>query len=122
MVARLKKVKTVRGLRPARKLISRKVKKLTLDIVSRRDQPQVRASVPKLKKQSIELGKVSSSWITALSYAKETKVASMLLKDGKLYHYYDIPFRVFEAWYHAHSKGTFHNLYIRGNYDYRRIA
>lgn len=103
-----------------KRLLSRKAKRRKIAIVSRRGQPQVTVEVPTFKKQSFELKAVSSSWIADLGYIKEQNIATMVLLDGKIYHF-QIPFKLFEAWYYAHSKGTFFNSMIKDKYPYRRI-
>jgi len=44
----------------------------------------------------------------------------MVLKNGYIYHF-KIPFRIWEGWYYAHSKGTYFNYVIKDKYPYRRI-
>lgn len=103
-----------------KRLISRKPKYKKVEIVSRKGQPQITARVPALRRQAFELEAVSSSWIADLGYDKENRLATMVLLDGKIYHF-QIPFKLFEAWYYSHSKGTFFNSMIKDKYPYRRI-
>lgn len=109
-----------REIRFRKRLLTRKAKLRKIDIISRRGQPQVTAKVPQFKKQSFELGAVASSWIADIGYVAEQNIATMVLLDGKIYHF-QIPFKLFEEWFHAHSKGTFFNQKIKDKYAYTRI-
>ena len=97
-----------------KRLLSRKAKTRKITIVSRKDQPQVTAQVQRLVRQDME-GPVSSSWIANLAWDNTKKIALMLLINGYFYDVY-IPFKVFEEWFHAHSKGTFFNGNIKGKF------
>lgn len=103
-----------------KRLLSRKVKRRKIAIVSRKGQPQITTIIPAFKKQSFELQSVSSSWISDIGYIKEQNIATMVLIDGKIYHF-QIPFKLFEQWFHAHSKGTFFNSMIKDKFPYSRI-
>ena len=97
------------------RLLSRKAKTKKIAIVSRRGQPQVVSEVKRLVKQDIE-GPVSSSWIANLAWDDNRNIALMLLINGYFYDVY-IPFKIFEEWYYAHSKGTYFNGNIKGKYN-----
>ena len=102
-----------------KRFLSRKAKTRKIKIVSRKGQPQVIAKVQRLTKQDIE-GPVSSSWISDLAWDKKRKLALMRLLNGYFYEVH-IPFRVFEEWFHAHSKGTFFNGNIKKIYTVVRL-
>lgn len=98
-----------------KRLLSRKAKTRRIAIVSRRGQPQVVAAVPRLVRQDIE-GPVASTWIANLAWDNKRNVALMLLINGYFYDVF-IPFKLFEEWFHAHSKGTFFNQKIKKTKD-----
>lgn len=104
-----------------KRLLSRRHKTRTIPIISRKGQPQVsKAEIAAMKKQSFELKAVASSWIADIGYIKEQNLATMVLINGYIYHF-QIPFKLFEEWLHAHSKGTFFNRMIKDKYPYTRI-
>lgn len=117
-------VKTMRARPTRRELVykkralTRKAKTRRIEIVSRRGQPQITAVVQQLKEQ-IMGGVVSSSWIAGLYW--KGKWVLMELINGYSYNVY-IPFRVFEEWYYAHSKGTFFNGNIKDKFKVVRSA
>lgn len=94
-----------------KRLLSRKAKTRKIEIVSRRGQPQVFAEVQRLVRQDIA-GPVASTWIANLAWDDKRNVALMLLINGYFYDVF-IPFKLFEEWFHAGSKGTFFNRKIR---------
>jgi hypothetical protein len=103
-----------------KRALSRKPKKRTIQIVSRRGQPQVETEVLRLKRQDIG-GSVSSSWISALAWDNKNDKALMYLLNGYFYDVF-ITFKVFEEWYYAHSKGTFFNENIKDKYKVVRVS
>ena len=124
-----------RELAYKKRILSRKAKKQDMMIITRRDQPQYLrgktesyrtkqgevvfyqvTEMEALKKQDIPLTSVSSSWIAALAYNKGLKEGIMHLGNGYVYAIEDLPFKVFEQWYNAHSKGTFFNHMIKDKY------
>lgn len=106
------KFQTRRQIVYRKRLITRKPKTRKIEIVSRRGQPRVRAEVKRIKKAEIG-GYVSSSWIAIIEWRDDH--AYMMTLDDYEYNIY-IPFDVFEAWYYAHSKGTFFNSTIKDKY------
>ena len=100
-----------------KRLISRKYKTRKVDVISRRSQPgwkreqEVRKLKPKILSQIG--GNVSSSWIAVIEWRNTH--AFMKTLDGYDYNVF-IPFKVMEAWYYAHSKGTFFNYMIKDKY------
>jgi len=129
-----------RDLAYKKRLLSRKSKRHIVTIVTRKEQPSAlygkaetvrlggqvyimqAAEVEALKTQDVALSRVSSSWIAALGYIKKRKVVTMNLIDGHIYHIIGVPFKVFEEWYNAHSKGTFwHVKNIRDKYKVVKI-
>ena len=104
-----------------KRALSRRAKTRKIEIVSRRGQPQVIVDVPAMKRQQLEMMAVSSSWISNLAYDKGLRYATMVLKDGHIYKILKLPFKIFEEWYYAHSKGTFFNENIRNKYTIQRL-
>ena len=117
-------VKTMRARPTRRELVykkralTRRAKTRRIEIVSRRGQPQIIATVQQLKEQ-IMGGVVSSSWISALYW--KGKWVLMELINGYSYNVY-IPWKMFEEWYYAHSKGTFFNGNIKDKFKVVRSA
>jgi hypothetical protein len=106
---------TERPKNPARNRFKKR-RTRRIDIISRKGQPQVTARVKRLRKDfEPASGRVSSSWIAALQWDPKRGIVLMALKDGKMYDV-PIPFKLFEEWYWAHSKGTFFNMKIRSRY------
>ena len=78
-------------------------------------------------KVPILMKKVSSSNVSAFGYDRGTETLQIeFLPSGKkgyrMYRYFRVPPNVAEAFYHAHSKGTFVWKFIRGNYAYKEIS
>lgn len=86
-----------------------------IEIVSRQGQPQVTAKVPSIAKTNMPVKMVSSSWIMSLGYDAKGEVATMNLSNGYSYAVY-IPWDIMTQWIYAHSKGTFFNEVIKGQY------
>ena len=104
-------------LKYKKRLLTRRVKKEEVIIVSRRTQPAflTKMKVEALARQDIPLQRVSSTWVREIGYHKKEKFAVMVTKKGYGYYIY-CSFKVFNAWYHAHSKGTFFNYSVKGKY------
>lgn len=82
---------------------------------------------PSVLKKPIVMTKVSSSNVSAFGYDRGTMTLQIeFLPSGKkgyrMYRYFRVPPNVAEAFYHAHSKGTFVWKFIRGNYAYKEIS
>lgn len=102
-----------------KRLLSRKAKTRKITIVSRVGQPQVTVEVPQLKQGDVG-GRVASSWISALAWDQNRGFALMNLINGYLYDVF-IPFKIFEEWFYAHSKGTYFNGNIKGKFKVVRV-
>lgn len=80
-----------------------------------------------LLKRPIVMTKVSSSNVSAVGYDRPTQTLQVeFLPSGKrgarMYRYFNVPPGVVEAFYNAHSKGTFMWKFIRGIYSYKEIS
>lgn len=62
---------------------------------------------------------VESSNIATVGFAN--RVLEIEFKHGGVYQYFDVPENVFLDLIKADSKGTYHNKYIRGHYQYTKI-
>ena len=109
-----------------KRLITRRIKTEMMEVVSRRGQPQIEAEFPVMKPQYREETTVSSTWIESIGpYDEKRKEAKFRtythLKSGAIrYNLYVIvgfPFRLFELWEKAHSKGTFYHKHIKKDYQ-----
>ena len=100
--------------------ILKRTKLRTLKSISRKGQPSPVITVPRIEKAISPGGGVASSWISALQWDNDKKDALMYLINGYLYSF-KIPFKIFEQWFYATSKGTFFNYMIKGRYKYKRL-
>ena len=78
-------------------------------------------------KRPITMVGVSSSNVSAFGYERSGQILQIeFLPSGKkgyrMYRYFNVPPSVAEAFYHAHSKGTFVWKFIRGKYPYKEIS
>jgi uncharacterized membrane protein YjdF len=64
---------------------------------------------------------VSSSFISGIGYWMINKRVIVHMISGKRYSYDGVPFRIWEGFYYAHSKGTYYNKYIKGQYESKRF-
>ena len=81
---------------------------------------------PSVLTKQIVMTKVSSSNVSAFGYGRgiETLKIEFLPSGKKGYRtflYFRVPPKVAEAFYHAHSKGTFVWKFIRGKYAYIEV-
>ena len=122
--AKRKKVPGMIKLRKKKRLITRRVKKREIQIVTRKEQPMPlqlrRMKVEALARQGIPLQRVSSSWIKEIGYHAREKLGVMTTLTGYGYLISGMSMRVFTEWYYAHSKGTFFNLNVKGKYKITR--
>lgn len=64
-----------------------------------------------------------STAISRIEYEPGTATLDVRFQDSsKLYRYYDVPARVYEAFRKAVSKGRFFNTHIRDRYDFAHIS
>jgi len=80
-----------------------------------------------LLKRPVVMTKVSSTNVSAIGYDRPTQTLQVeFLPSGKkgyrMYRYFEVPPNVAEAFYNAHSKGTFMWKFIRGNYSYKEVS
>lgn len=124
-ISRFKKAvgrKRKRGRRPVGKALPKKQQYQMQEVkaVARRGQPQVIIKVPRMRETADMGGVVASSWIAAIYWYAEAKMAYMVLLNGYEYEVF-IPFSVLEQWQWAPSKGTFFNGNIKGKYRVMRV-
>lgn len=63
-----------------------------------------------------------SSAISRILYEAKTCTLSVWFREsGELYRYYDVPWRVYDAFIKAGSKGRFFNQYIKDRYAFQHI-
>lgn len=79
----------------------------------------------RLLKKSYPLTRVSSSFITSVEFVYKRGTDSgrlvIWMISGRAYDYM-IPFDLWEGFYYAHSKGSYYNSYIKGQYRSSRVA
>jgi hypothetical protein len=64
---------------------------------------------------------VSSSSLAEIGYHPPSQTLEVMFHDGRLYQYFDVPRRVYEAFIGASSIGTFFNKEIKDLYRYARL-
>ena len=104
-----------------KKLLRKGYKEREIEIVTRKEYPEIETKVRRLKKQDYPLTPVSSSFISEIGYETTGRIITIMMLAGKGYEYSNVPFKIWEGFYYAHSKGTYYNYYIKGKYDSRRI-
>lgn len=105
-----------------RSRILKRIKTKKIEVITRRTEAvwKREEEVARLEpKVSVE-GAVSSSWIASIGWDARAKVALMLTLAGYFYQF-KVPFKIFEAWYYAHSKGTYFNYAVKDKYPYKRL-
>jgi hypothetical protein len=113
--------------RKAKTPARRTTKPKSITIISRKEQqqPVIRVTTSGPPKKSYPLRHVSSSWIGQLGYSPDFDEITMVTFDKKGnrrgYAIKDVPFSVWEGWYMAHSKGTYFNKVIKGNYKIEQL-
>ncbi|MDR9795231.1 KTSC domain-containing protein [Aeribacillus pallidus] len=63
---------------------------------------------------------VSSSNLEAVGYDPVNRILRIRFHSGT-YDYYDVPQSVYTGLMNAASKGSYHHLYIKNNYRYKKI-
>ena len=63
---------------------------------------------------------MNSSWIENFEYDDATGNLDIETKSGETYTYGDVPQNVASEFSAADSKGSFHNMNLRGQYDFVR--
>ena len=66
-----------------------------------------------LQFRPVELQDVTSSVLAAVGYDRERRVLEARFRTGRVYHYFDVPYSVFEQLLAARSKGQYFNKAIR---------
>lgn len=113
------KLSTRRTKRKAQRIIKRHkaphIVKRKIEIIARKGQPTGVQEIP-----DIPGGPVASSWISRTTW-DDGNFAVMTTMAGYVYAVY-IPFRVYQEWYWALSKGTFFNKRIKNQYKVKRLS
>lgn len=63
-----------------------------------------------------------SSVIATVHYDKASQVLKVIFRSGAVYQYYEVPEEVYLLYMKARSKGTFLNKFIKGNFEFEKIA
>lgn len=63
----------------------------------------------------------TSSNIASLRYDSSTSTLEVGFHNGGLYHYYDVPSQVWEAFKTAPSQGQYLAAQIKGHYRYSKV-
>ncbi len=65
--------------------------------------------------------RVSSSSIKSVGYDPDAEILEVEFLKSGIYHYFDVPSRIYEDFINAFSKGRYYTVYIKDAYRYRRI-
>lgn len=63
-----------------------------------------------------------SSVIATAHYDKDSQVLKVIFRSGAVYLYYDVPEEVYLLYMKARSKGIFLNKFIKGNFEFEKVA
>lgn len=63
-----------------------------------------------------------SSVIDSMEYLPKEHVLRVTFLSGSVYDYHDVPESTFGRMRRARSKGTFLNKYIKGHFDFTKVA
>ena len=64
---------------------------------------------------------VTSSVIAGITYSNDDNTMDVTFRNGRVYRYFRVPLREYEALVHAASVGAYFNRRIRDRYPSRRI-
>ena len=64
---------------------------------------------------------LSSSSIASVEYFPSTQTLQVVLRNGGVYQYFDVPEPVFHEFVNAASAGAYFNSAIKGVYRYARV-
>lgn len=86
--------------------------------------PRIGYAPGKLRVSSKELAPKDweSECVASLKYDEERQVATCQFHKRGTYDYFDMDPGTFAEWNQAGSRGTYFNLYVRGRYEYDKIA
>jgi hypothetical protein len=65
--------------------------------------------------------KVQSSNIASIGYEKTNKILEVEFLSRSVYHYFDVPFSIYEGLMSAPSHGEFLNSIIKHRFNYKQI-
>lgn len=71
--------------------------------------------------EGITRHKVKSSNLDWIAYDKEEKMLYIQFKSGGLYVYYNVPEKIVDDLLNAGSKGRYHAVKIKYNYEYKKL-
>lgn len=63
---------------------------------------------------------VSSSSLRSVGYDVADRILEVEFQDGGIYHYFDVPARVYRELMAAESKGSYFQASVKGRYAYRQ--
>ena len=66
--------------------------------------------------------KVQSSNLESVGYDLINKILEIGFYDGAVYHYFDVPPKVYKGLMEAGSKGTYHHRFIRKGFRYSQVT
>ena len=64
---------------------------------------------------------VSSSYITEIGYDPDSETLEVMIKNERVYQYYNVPPVEFDRMMEAPSVGTYFNAEIKGQYQEARV-
>ena len=114
-----RKISRIKGPTPKKRVAPKKIRLRTIQLISRVGQPRPFYAVEPLERKSY-LRSVSSTWLATIGFlynGSNIGTGTFTTQSGRQYKIYNFPFKVFEEWYYASSKGTYFNEFIRDQYD-----
>lgn len=70
----------------------------------------------------MERTRVSSSNIYSIGYDASTSTLEIQFNNGSIYQYSNVPYSIYQELMGASSHGEYLHAYVKGTYQYRRIA
>ena len=64
---------------------------------------------------------LNSTSLNAVTYQDQQALLELEFKSGAVYHYLDVPPKIYGALLRAESKGVYFNRYIRNRFAYAKI-
>ena len=81
-----------------------------------------RAAKAKAKPTAAQMQPVKSSFIAAIGYNPQTRIAAVKFNSGKVYTYANVHPNTYTGWLKAPSNGKYFHRNIKGQYAYQLVA
>ena len=64
---------------------------------------------------------IASSSLLSIGYNADHRVLEIEFSTGRIYHYFNVPFSVYQGLMLAESKGEYFQSHIRDKFHYKRV-